>query len=193
MNDGLDKLSDEEIVRQVQSGNTDMFGVLVLRYEAKMMRYARRFLFDYHDSEDVVQNVFIKAFTNINSFDISKSFSPWIYRVAHNEFISTIRKKKLEAVPFFDPDTLFPHPVAEDATDSFVLEKEQRELIEKNLNQIEAKYREPIILYYFEGFDYKTIADILHIPVSTVGVRLRRGREKLKKIFNDTTVFSSFD
>jgi len=193
MNDSLDKLSDEEVVRQVQSGNTDMFGVLVLRYEAKMMRYARRFLFNYHDSEDIVQNVFIKAFTNINSFDIDKAFSPWIYRVAHNEFISTIRKKKLEAVPFFDPDTLFPHPVAEGSTDSFVLEKEQRELIEKNLNQIEAKYREPIILYYFEDFDYKTIADILHIPVSTVGIRLRRGREKLKKIFNNATVISDSD
>jgi len=176
-------LADEEIVKKVQAGNTDLFGVLVVRYESKMMRYAGRFLFNYHDSEDVVQNVFIKAFTNINSFDTTKRFSPWIYRIAHNEFISTIRKNKLEAVPFFDPDTLFPHPVAEESTDDLVLLNEQKEFIEQNLNKIELKYREPLILYFFEGFDYKTISDILHIPVSTVGVRLSRGKDQLKKIF----------
>ena len=129
MLDGLENLSDEEIAQKVQANDTDAFGVLVFRYEDKMLRYARRFLFDYHDSEDVVQNVFIKAFTNINSFDYKRKFSPWLYRIAHNEFISTIRKNKLEAIPFFDPDTLFPHPVSEKATDDLILEKEQKEMI----------------------------------------------------------------
>ncbi len=183
-NSSDDELTDEEIVKKVQTGDVDIFGVLVLRYEAKMMRYANRFLFNYHDSEDVVQNVFIKAFTNINSFDTDKAFSPWIYRIAHNEFISTIRKNKLEAIPFFDPDTLFPHPVAAEATDDLILAKEQKEIVEKYLDKIELKYREPIILYFFEGFDYKTIADILHIPISTVGVRLSRGKKQLKKLLD---------
>ena len=84
MLDGLENLSDEEIAQKVQANDTDAFGVLVFRYEDKMLRYARRFLFDYHDSEDVVQNVFIKAFTNINSFDYKRKFSPWLYRIAHN-------------------------------------------------------------------------------------------------------------
>lgn len=176
------ELADEEIAKKVQAGDTDAFGILVIRYEPKLIRYAGRFLFNYQDSEDLIQNVFIKAFTNINSFDLEKKFSPWIYRIAHNEFISTIRKKKLEAVPFFDPDTLFPHPVANESTDNFVLQSEQRELVEQYLEKIEMKYREPLILYFFEDFDYKTIADILHIPVSTVGVRLSRGKNKLKKL-----------
>ena len=56
------------------------------------------------------------------------------------------------------------------------------------MDKIEIKYREIIILYFFEGFDYKTIADILHIPVSTVGVRLKRGKDKLKKIFEKESI-----
>ncbi len=85
--------TDEAIVRQVQSGNTELFGLLLERYEGKMMRYARRFLFGYHDAEDAVQEIFIKAFTNIQSFDASRRFSPWLYRLAHNELVNVIKKK----------------------------------------------------------------------------------------------------
>ena len=85
-------LADEELARGVQQGNLYLFGLLVERYEHKMMRYARRFLFGYHDAEDMVQEVFIKAYTNIRSFDSTRRFSPWLYRIAHNEFLNALRK-----------------------------------------------------------------------------------------------------
>ena len=178
--------TDEELVLMVQSGETQAFGELVVRYEDKMKRYARRFLFHTQDCEDAVQQVFIKAFENIQSFDIEKQFSPWLYRVAHNQFISILRKRKNEAIPFFDPDTLFPHPVAEEKTDDDILSRERHDEIEAALSQLKPKYREVVALYYFEGFEYEQIAEILRIPKSTVGVRLKRAKDSLKGIIENT-------
>ncbi len=174
--------SDESIVREVQTGATDAFGVLVERYEDKMKRYARRFLFGYDEAEDVVQEVFLKAYINIYSFDATRKFSSWLYRIAHNEFINAIKKKGKEPVPFFDPDSLFPHPVASEQTDSEITKQETAQQLEKCLDKIDAKYREVLVLYYFEDLNYQQIADILQLPPATVGVRLKRGRGKMKKL-----------
>src|ERR1039457_56959 len=99
--------TDEQIAIAVQKGDAQAFGALVERFEPKLLRYARKFLFDYEDGKDMVQEVFIKAYSNIQSFDADRSFSSWIYRIAHNEFINAIRKKGREPISFFDPDTLF--------------------------------------------------------------------------------------
>jgi len=64
--------SDEKIAEKVQSGEIELFGVLAQRYEDKMLRYAKKFLFGYDDAEDLVQEVFLKAFVNIRSFDVSR-------------------------------------------------------------------------------------------------------------------------
>lgn len=174
-------LSDEDVAVAVQSGHTEQFGVLVERYEQKMKRYARRFLFGYDDAEDLVQDVFIKAFVNIRSFNVKRRFSPWLYRIAHNEFITAIKRKKREPLPFFDPDVLFPHPVSRETADRDLLDRELKEMVEACLDRIDAKYREPIVLYFFEELSYEEIADVLGIPISTVGVRLKRGKEQLRK------------
>ena len=72
MLDKINESTDEEIARMVQSGETEYFGILIERYEAKMLRYAKRFLFHHEDSKDLAQDVFLKAYTNIKSFDVSR-------------------------------------------------------------------------------------------------------------------------
>lgn len=180
----MEDLTDEAITKQVQQGDTHSFGILVERYEQKLQRYAKRFLFEYEDAQDVVQDVFLKAYTNLNSFDPALKFSPWIYRIAHNEFINAIRKRGREPISFFDPDTLFPHPVAKERADTAVQDNELKAMLDTCLGQLDPKYREPLVLYYYEDMDYQAIADILHIPVSTVGVRLSRGKLGLQKIYS---------
>jgi RNA polymerase sigma-70 factor (ECF subfamily) len=174
------QLSDEEVVRMVQTNEIESFGILVKRYQAKMLRYARKFLFNYHDIEDLVQEVFIKAYTNIQSFDASRKFSAWLYRIAHNEFINAIKKKGKEPVPFFDLDVLLPRLISKDGAEKKTNQREIRQMIERSLDKLDFKYREPLILYYFEGLTYREIADVLRIPVATVGVRLKRGRKIIK-------------
>lgn len=173
---------DEDIVKGVQKGNTDLFGLLVERYEGKLLRYGRTFVSDADDIKDVVQNIFIKAYTNIMSFDAERKFSPWIYRIAHNEFVDEIRRRsKTETVSVFDFDTLFPHLVEGESAESEMQKKELKKNLDECLSRLDVKYREPLILYYYESLDYREIADILKVPVSTVGVRLKRGKDKLEK------------
>ncbi len=178
----LSELTDEELARRVQDGNARMFGVLVERYADKLSRYGRKFLFKEDDVEDLVQDVFIKAYVNIRGFDPSRRFSPWIYRIAHNEFINAMRKRGREPVSFIDLDTLLPHPAAKEATDAGAQRQDMRRLLDRALDRIGPKYREPLVLFYFEDLDYREIADVLRIPVSTVGVRLTRGRALLKRL-----------
>lgn len=179
----MDLESDEQVALRVQAGEADAFGELVERYQEKLMRYARKFLLDPDDAKDIVQDIFIKAYENIQSFDASRRFSPWIYRIAHNEFVNALKKRASRRTIFaFDIDTLFPHLAAPDTADSAALERDMRSTLERFLDKVDAKYREPLVLYYLEGMDYKEISEILQVPVSTVGVRLARGRTALQKV-----------
>lgn len=180
----MEEHTDEDVALLVQEGEMSAFKELVNRYEPKMMRYAHRFLFGYDDAQDAIQNVFIKAYRNIKSFDSSRRFSPWLYRIAHNEFINFIKKRGREPVTFFDPDTIFPHPISKSRPDQELDDQEIKKAIETSLKKLPIKYREPLILYYFESMDYKQISSIMHIPVATVGIRLRRGKHLLKKIYS---------
>lgn len=175
-----DELSDEVLAEQVGQGDRDAFGVLMRRYEEKMMRYGRRFLSRNDDLIDAVQDVFLRVYTNINAFNTHYRFSPWIYRIAHNVFVNVLRKQSKQSFAFIDFDTL----IAPLSYDEVSLSEEElgvlRTSLETGLAKIAPKYREVLVLHYFEGLSYEEIADVLRIPKGTVGVRLRRGREALK-------------
>jgi len=175
-----DQPTDEDIALCVQKGDREAFGMLIERYETKILRYARKFLSHYEDREDTVQEVFIKAYTNIQSFQTSQKFSSWLYRIAHNTFINFIKKKGREHIHFFDSDIVFQLSLSDDSFREGLQNDSDFSLIEKYIDTLDPKYREPIVLFYFEEKNYKEIADILHIPLSTVGVRLKRARLMLK-------------
>ncbi len=175
--------ADEEVVAHVQKGDTEAFGTLVERYEAKLLRYGRKFLARSEDIEDIVQDVFLSAYQNIRGFDTRARFSPWIYRIAHNAFVNEFRKHKRTRVVFVDFDTLISHPVYEDPKLHEREQAEIKQMIEKSLDKIPEKYREVLILYYSEDLSYKEIADVLQVPTGTVGVRIKRGKEALKEAY----------
>lgn len=172
--------TDEEIVRLVQSGDIELFGKIVNRYEEKIKRYGRKFLSGFEDIEDIVQDIFIKSYENIQSFDVKRKFSSWLYRIAHNEFVNALKKQRKKPLSFFDLDIILPHLSAEEINNEIDRQK-MNEIINKFIGKLDPKYREPIILYYLGELNYKEISEILHIPTSTVGIRLKRAKEKLKK------------
>ncbi len=90
--------TDEMIASRVQAGDSEAFGELVERYQEKLLRYARKFLFDLDEARDPVQDVFIKAYQNIQSFDATRRFSPWIYRIAHNEFVNALKQRSARSL-----------------------------------------------------------------------------------------------
>lgn len=173
--------SDEALVQLVTAGDSAAFGVLVGRYEDRLHRYARKFFAGEEDRQDLVQEVFIKAYINLRSFDTTRRFSPWLYRIAHNEFVNGLKRQIRLPFALADLDVLLPQSSVEDAQSA--LERiETVALVHALLDRLDLRYREPLLLYYLEEMTYQEIADILRIPTATVGVRLRRGRLALQKL-----------
>ena len=178
--------TDEQIAQAVQEGDVDAFGELMSRYEEKLKRYARKFLSRQEDIEDLVQDVFIKAYEHIQSFDTDQRFSPWIYRIAHNTFVNELKRKSRFGFGVFDPDVVLPLVPGKETADGETLRAELKEEVEAHLDSLPEKYREVMILFYFEELSYAEISDVLQIPVTTVGVRMNRARAKLSEAFNAT-------
>ncbi len=183
--------TDERVAARVQSGDTDAYGELVARYEAKLLRYGRKFLARDEDRQDIVQDIFLSAYQNIQSFDVSQRFSPWIYRIAHNAFVNEIRKNEKRPLLPFDFDTLIPHAVYVDPAENEREQKDMRTYLERGLEKIPSKYREVLVLHYFEDMAYKDIADILRVPQGTVGIRLKRAKEALRAQYSEQERYGS--
>lgn len=180
--------SDEEIARSVQAGDTEAFGILVERYEEKLLRYGKRFLAAKEDIEDIVQDAFINAYRNMKSFDTKMRFSPWMYRIAHNAFANELRRRSHSPITLMDFDTLVSHSAHEDPPPSKLEQEEMKKMVEIGLEKLEPKYREVILLYYIEEMSYAEIGDILQVPTGTVGVRIKRAKDALKKTYSQMNI-----
>lgn len=175
------ELTDAQIVTNVLKGDSDSYTFIVERYEAKLLRYAYFLIKDHDKAADIVQETFIKAYINLRSFHLNKQFSSWIYRIAHNETINVIKKHKKTST--FSELDITGDDFAVDysfgkAIDKMFLKQEVRQCIKS----LDAKYSEVVALYYFENLTYNEISDILHIPASTVGVRIGRAKKILKEV-----------
>ena len=159
--------SDEELV-SLTLKSQDFFYCLVKNYEAKLTRYIRRISnCTNEDIEDLLQEIFIKSYKNLNAFDNSLKFSSWIYRIAHNETISHFRKQKArpQTITFDTEDDIL-----ENFASDLDLEKEtdikiSKDKIFKVLAKLDIKYREVLVLKFFEDKSYQEMSDILKKPV----------------------------
>jgi RNA polymerase sigma-70 factor, ECF subfamily len=173
--------SDKELIQSILAGNQADFKPLMERYQQKVFSYLYRFLFENRDAaEEVTQSVFIKVYKNLGSIDLNRPLQPWIYRIAHNEaanHLRTVSRKKESRLK----DRQWDH-VATPDKDRSMEKEEQTILIQKALDKLKTKYREVIVLHYFEEKSYQEIAEILNTSTNSVGTLLRRGRMKLQDI-----------
>lgn len=134
------------------------------------------------DIEDLVQEVFIKAYQNLNDFDQSLKFSSWIYRIAHNETISHYRKHKREIeYASIDPEKLLDRLVSDFKHQEKVDRKILTDQIRTVIDSLPEKYRDVLILKYYEDKDYNEISNILKCPMGTVATLMNRAKDKFKK------------
>lgn len=171
--------TDNELVR-LSLDNSDWFFCLAKRYEKKLLQYIMRISkFRREEAEDVLQEVFVKTYYNLNEFNDELKFSSWIYRIAHNQTISEIRKVSVRpSIPFEKEDI-------DRFEDAFDITKEidnslDREKINEALSKLDEKYREVLVLRFLDEKDYVEISDILKKPVSTVGNLILRGKKLFK-------------
>lgn len=182
-------LTDEEIVRRTLV-DKDAFAPLIERYEAKLVRYLERLgVAVPEDREDVLQNAFIKAYRNLNSFDPDLSFSSWMYRITHNEAMSFFRARHARPQVILDEASqVLITELKDEAADASVAAELRlsREELEKALATLDPRYRDALTLRYFEERSYAEMSDILEVPVGTVSTLIHRAKRVLREALPKT-------
>ena len=180
----LGNLSDEQLVQKIRSEDSELYAEIVKRYQQGLYRYLRYLTNQSAEAEDLIQDVFIKAYRNLFGFDIRRKFSSWIYRIAHNEGVNYLKKaarRKDVSLEYLD----FTVPAPNDCSENQLTREEIKRKIQKCLGELKPKYRDPLVLYYFEEKSYQEISDILRVPRGTVGTLISRGRSILKAIYQE--------
>jgi len=175
--DIYEKLSDEEIVEHIRKSDRELYSIIIKRYQEKLLRYANNLIKNEDKSRDAVQESFIKAFINLESFNTKKKFSSWIYRIVHNETLNIIKKYKLETPLLEDWDFADEENIEENFD-----KNDTKEKVEKCLKQLPLIYIEPLSLYYIDEKSHEEISDILKIPMGTVATRINRAKKIMKNI-----------
>ncbi len=172
-----DQFSDQEIISKSLE-NIDFFTCLYRRYEIRLLRYINRISkFSKEESQDILQEAFIKVWKSLNSFDPSLKLSSWLYRIVHNQVVSNWRKDKwTKNNPFLElKDSMLQSIGTDMEMDTF-----DEKMVQKALAELPEKYRQVLILKYFESMSYEEISDILRIPEGTVAIRLNRAKKAFK-------------
>jgi RNA polymerase sigma-70 factor, ECF subfamily len=177
----------KRIILDVKNGDEQAFAELVELYKDKVYQVAYRMVGNAHEAQDVAQEAFLRAYTNLDSFDSNRKFSTWIFRIATNVAIDRLRKKKpdfhLQDQVKGSENLTYESQLAADQAlpEEQILTIEMQEWVQDEINQLPVKYRTAIILKYIEDLSLKEISDILDLPISTVKTRIHRGREALRK------------
>ncbi|NTW26945.1 MAG: RNA polymerase sigma factor [Candidatus Moranbacteria bacterium] len=177
------EMSDEELVLLTLE-NPNAYGFLIERYEEKLTRYILRISGgSKEDVEDTLQDVFISAYKNINSFDQDLKFSSWIYRIAHNKVISHFRKitARPKTVTYEGDNQLLNILASSEDLAKELERKYTGEEVRSLLEQMDERYKEVLVLKFLEEKDYKEISDILEKPMGTVATLINRAKKQFKE------------
>jgi RNA polymerase sigma-70 factor (ECF subfamily) len=177
--------TDNDLVLLVRK-DPEALSYVIDRYKGKLDKYiSRRTCVSSHDREDILQDVFIKIYRNINDYDDKLVFSSWIYRITHNYMIDWYRKNKKHISISLDADESKLIHILEDENNKIdnqtLQDREDLDLIKKAIQKLSADYQEILILKFFEDKTYEEISDILKISTSSVGVKINRAKKLLKQ------------
>ncbi len=171
------KLSDQDIVKLVTTKDKQLYSHIISRYQDKLLRYVNYLTGHDFSTQDIVQETFIKAYVNLNGFNLKKKFSSWIYRIAHNLTMDSYKKYKKEMPLLEDLEIDSGQDLEDDA-----IKLELKKHTHHCLSLIPIMYREPLSLYFLEEKSYQEISDILRLPIGTIGTRINRAKILMKQI-----------
>lgn len=177
---------DQAAVAAVLAGQQHRFADLVERYQAPIIGYVRRMLGNYEDAVDLSQEVFVKAYSALSTYQPRYPFSAWLFRIARNAAIDELRRRRLDTVSLDEPVELGEGAVRRQVAGSGagpegrLLRRELQDRVAAAVAELPEIYREPIVLRHAAGLSYQEIADALELPLGTVKTRIFRAREILR-------------
>ena len=178
---------DREVVQRALAGSESAFREIVLRYQRPVHGLLVRMVRDPSLAEDLAQEVFLKAFRALESFDPERKFSSWLFKIAHNTAIDQLRRKQLATVPLESPDEDKPDPLAllpdqkGESPDRALDRQNLAQAIQAAVGRLRVEYREVVILRFQQDLSYEEIAEITGLPLGTVKTHLHRARKAMAR------------
>ncbi len=182
---------DTALIRRALGGDQKAFKRLRLKYYDAIYNAIYRMIRDKEEVTDLTQEAFIKAFTSLGSFNEEYAFSTWLFKIATNNCIDYIRKKKLQTfsidkpIESKDSDYTFEIPDTTYEADSELISEQRKKFLEDAISSLPPRYRQVIVLRHVEEKEYQEIAELLKLPLGTVKAHIFRARELLYKKLRD--------
>ncbi len=179
--------SDEDLARRAQRGDMDAFSALVERYQKGVVNLAYRLVGDWDTALDLSQDIFVKVYQRLHTFDTQRPFKPWLYRIATNHCYDYLRRLGRERMVISEEEI----PIRTWSTDRTldpedqVLQSEIQHTVETLVATLPPQYRAVLTLRYLEHLSYKEISEILGIPMGTVKTHIHRARNILKSALTE--------
>jgi RNA polymerase sigma-70 factor (ECF subfamily) len=162
---------DADLIQKAQRGEVDAYNALISRWEKRIFNYLLKLVGGREDALDLTQDVFLKAWQSLRKLDDVERFSPWLFRIAHNEAYSLLRRSR--------PQQELEDQAAGDRFRDFY-PAELSLAVQRALDGLSPEQREAVVLKVYEGFKFEEMAAILDTPVSTIKSRLYTAFERLK-------------
>lgn len=172
------ELTDYDLVQNCLRGKQDSFTELVSRYKKLIYNVVYKFIKDGEETSDISQEVFLKIYKALDSYNPQYRFSTWSIRIATNYCLDILRKKKVNSIPIEEIEAVSRDV---DTPEKMYISKERTLEIRQAISRLPEKYRIPIILYHQRGASYKEMSEILNKPMSIVKNRLYRARLMLRE------------
>lgn len=190
----LSKIEDSDLIDRALKGDQSAYERLMKKYYRLVSNLIYKMIYNKDDVEDLAQEAFIKAFNSLAKFDKQFAFSTWLYKIASNNCIDYIRKRKLNTISIdkeietSDDDFKFEIPDNDYKPDREIIESERKQVLEDAINSLPEKYKTVIMLRHTEDMEYEEIAQKLKLPLGTVKAHIFRGRELLNKYLKDKII-----
>ena len=176
---GSEVLSDESVIQKILEGDTSVFEILIRRYNTVIYRIGRMYGFNHHDTEDLMQDTHVSAYTQLASFEHRASYKTWISRIMINKCIYKLKygyfKNEIPGEQVYESNS------ATIQTEQNMLNRELSSVLEKSLESIPVIYRSVFVLREVQGFSVAETAELLGITPVNVKVRLNRAKSLLQK------------
>ncbi|MDW3647519.1 MAG: sigma-70 family RNA polymerase sigma factor [Bacteroidia bacterium] len=179
---------DRELVAAAQRGENKAFETLLKKYRKSVYYLLLKMVKNADDAEDLTQEAFAKAFNSIEKFDSKFAFSTWLFRIATNNCIDFIRKKRVQTISIDssiegDDGSSMRFDVKDENLDpnEAMLKQQRKRYLNMAIERLPEKYRTLVELRYFRELSYEEVATELSIPLGTVKAQLFRARELLNQ------------
>lgn len=164
-------------IEQSLAGDKQAFALLMQRYTGAVFGLCYRMLGNAQDAEDAVQEIFLRAYSRLDSFDRTRKFSTWLLSIASNYCIDRLRRRRMNWLTL--DDVAFSLPSDKPGPERSALENERRAIVQDALQRLPENYRLVTVLRYLSDLSYDEIAQVTGLPESTIKTRLYRARAML--------------